>query len=89
MDIGSIIINACITIFSLGLLVVSLSSYTKFKNVKLIFVSLVFLILLIKGIVFSVGLFKAEISEFLATNPYIGLFDLTILLLLFLATLKR
>jgi hypothetical protein len=89
MEIGSIIINACITIFSLGLLIVSLLSYWKYKNVKLVFVSLVFLVLFIKGILLSIGIFyNDEISQ-IFTSPYIGMFDLIILILLFIATLKR
>jgi len=86
MDIGSIVISACITIFALGLFVVSLSSYLKFKNSKLIFVSLVFLVFLVKGILMSAVLF---IDIPLLMNLNYGLFDLGILALLFIATLKR
>ena len=88
MEIESIIINACITIFSLGLLIVSLMSYRKYKNAKLLFVSIVFLVFFVKGIVFSLSLFSVQFGD-IASNPYIGLFDLTVLVLLFMATLKR
>jgi len=87
MDVNSIIINACITVFALGLLIVSLLCYKKFKNPKLPFVSAVFLLLFIKGIILSLGLFFDEIAK-IGTGSFIGLFDLGILVLLFLATLK-
>jgi len=88
MEIVSIVIDACITIFALGLLIVSLYSYKKYKNSKLLFVSIVFLIFFIKGLVLSLGLFFEQF-EGLISNSYIGLFDLIILISLFLATLKR
>jgi len=88
MEIYEIIISAFITIFSIGLLTVSLASYKKYKNLKLLFVSLVFLVLLIKGILLSLGLFIDEIM-IINSMPYLGLFDLIILVLLFIATLKR
>ena len=89
MEIQSIIISAFVTIFSVGLLVVSIASYRKYKNLKLLFVSLVFFIFLIKGILLSLGLFYEEIELLTNTSTYIGLFDLVILIMLFLATLKR
>ena len=88
MEFESIIIDACITVFSLGLLIVSLLSYRKYKNVKLLFVSIVFFVFFVKGIVFSLGLFNNQFAGILS-NPYIGLFDLLVLVLLFMATLKR
>jgi len=88
MEIYEIVISALITIFSIGLLVVSLASYKKYKNLKLLFVSLIFGILLIKGILLSIGLFNEDYL-FLNSMPYSGLFDLGILVLLFIATLKR
>ena len=88
MEIQSIIIDACITIFALGLFVVSMVSYRKYNNKKLLFVSLVFVIFVIKGIMLSLSLFNAEFADFMS-NPIIGLFDLVILILLFMATLKR
>jgi predicted DNA-binding transcriptional regulator YafY len=55
--------------------------------VKLIFISLVFLIFLIKGILFSLGLFYEQLTT-INSNQYLGLFDLIILVALFIATLK-
>jgi len=88
MEIYEIIISAFITIFSVGLLAISLASYKKYKNKKLLFVSLVFFVLLIKGILLSLNLFTEEYS-ILNSLQYVGIFDLIILVLLFIATLKR
>jgi len=88
MEIESIFIHACITIFSLGLFIVSLVSYRKYNNKKLLFVSLVFLIFILKGIMLSLSLFNAEFAEIMS-NRITGLFDLAILVLLFIAMLKR
>jgi len=88
MEIYEIVISAFITIFSVGLLGVSLASYRKYKNLKLLFVSLVFLVFLVKGILLSLGLFNEDISSILS-GTYAGLFDLFVLILLFIATLKR
>ena len=88
MEIHEIIISAFVTIFSAGLLIVSLASYKKYKNLKLLFVSVVFLIFFIKGVLLSFSLYSIEfpfISSFLSN----GLFDLLVLILLFMATLKR
>jgi len=63
MDIGlmeSIIIYAFITIFSIGLFCVSLLSFNKSKNKKLLFVSIVFFLFFIKGVILSLSLFLPE-----------------------------
>jgi len=88
MEIYEIIISAFITIFSVGLLAISFASYRKYKNLKLLFVSIVFLVFLIKGLLLSLGLFNEGIISF-TSGVYAGLFDLIVLILLFLATLKR
>jgi hypothetical protein len=88
MQPESIIISACITIFALGLFIVSLLSYRKHKNPKLIFVSLVFFVFLVRGILFSLSMFNQQIADILSM-PYSWLVDLIILVLLFMATLKR
>lgn len=91
MDIGlteSIIIYAFITIFSIGLFGVSVLSYNKSKNKKLIFVSTVFFLFFIKGIVLSLSLFYTDLEAY-ATIPILAIFDLIVLFLLFIATLKK
>ena len=84
----AIVINAFITVFSIGLLLVSLASYRRSKNTKLLFVSLVFFVFLIKGLLLSFGLVYDDLSSILSSE-YMGLFDLAILILLFIATLRR
>ena len=88
MEIYEIVISAFITIFSVGLLAVSLASYKKYKNLKLLFVSFVFVVFFIKGILMSISLFGMEI-ELLSSILSVGFFDLIVLILLFVATLKR
>jgi len=88
MDTLNIIIAACVTVFSLGLLCISLFSYHRTKNLKLVFVSLVFFVFLIRGILLSISVFNNK-YESLISMPYVGLIDLTMLILLFIATLKR
>lgn len=91
MQIESIVLSAAITIFSLGLLLVSLASYRKYKNLKLLLISVVFIIFLVKGILLSLSLFYQELStlDILLHGTYSGVFDLMVLLILFMATLKR
>ena len=88
MDIQSIFINASITVLSLGIVILSLVSYRKSKNVKLIFVTTAFLLFLMKGILLSLGLFHDIVGN-ISSNSYFGLIDVIILLLLFVSTLKR
>lgn len=57
-----IVLSAGITIFSLGLLLVSLASYKKYKNMKLLFISLMFIVFLTKRIVLSFRLFFSKRS---------------------------
>jgi hypothetical protein len=79
------ILSACITIFSLGLLIIALLSYRHSKNMKIMLVGSVFIFFLIKGLLLSVNVFLGEIPDILV---YLGFFDVIILVLLFVATLK-
>ena len=91
MDFINIVINASITILALGLLIISLISYKKYKNKKLLVISFIFIVLLIKGLLLSLTLFDQDISivNSILYGPYLGVFDLIILILLFVSTLKR
>jgi hypothetical protein len=91
MEITDIVLSAGITIFSLGLLVVSLISYRKYQNKKLMFTTIAFLMFFIKGIVSSAVVFNVIVipTQWLWLGFSGGLLDLLILLLLFIATLKR
>ena len=91
MEIGlmeSIIIYGFITIFSIGLFCVSILSFLKSKNKKLLFVSTVFLLFILKGLILSLSLFLSDLNLFV-TIPILALFDLIVLFLLFIATLKN
>jgi hypothetical protein len=91
MEIEEIIIAASITIFSLGLLIVSFLSYKKYRKLRLLFISIVFTVFLIKGILSTLLIFGVEVPlvPSLLHGTYSGLFDVIILILLFVATLKR
>lgn len=84
----SIIIFACITIFALVLFIVSILSYWKYKNVKLFFIGVVFLFFLVRGILLSLSLLNEDILK-IVSSTYIWLFDLVILAILYITSLKR
>ena len=88
MEIGSIVLSASITIFALGMFIVSLLSYKQYTNKKLLFVSVAFFVFFVKGAIGSLGLFSADVAV-LTSDISLKLFDLMILLSLFVATLKR
>ncbi|KYK32941.1 MAG: hypothetical protein AYK22_06765 [Thermoplasmatales archaeon SG8-52-3] len=91
MDVGSvesIIIYAFITIFSIGLFGISILSYNKSKNKKLIFVSIVFLLFFLKGIILSLSLFLTELKPLINIST-LAVIDLIVIFLLFIATLKK
>jgi hypothetical protein len=83
-----LLVSASITVLSLGLLTLSLLSYFRNRNSKMLFVSLVFLVFLIKGIVVSLSLFFEDMNLF-DSMMNIWFFDLVILVLLYVASLKR
>ena len=66
MEIQDIIINSFITMFSLGLLIVSLASYKKYKNTKLLFITAVFILFSIKAIIISLGFSDGILLRFCA-----------------------
>jgi hypothetical protein len=86
MEIIGILLSASITMFSLGLFIISLISYLKYKNKKLLFVGIAFFVFLLKGIVLSANAFFEEFTMF---TVLFSLMDLVILVVLFVATLKR
>ncbi len=87
MSVLDLFISASITVLSLGLFILSMLGYLKRKNTKMIFVSLVFLVFLVKGILLSLGIFSSEIIVLNSSfNPWI--FDLVVLVLLYVTSLK-
>ena len=91
MDYIDITISASISMISLGLLVLAIISYRKYHNFKMLVLGIVFLLLLIKGILFTVTIFYPDITvlnDFLFSR-YSGMFDVLMLISLFVATMKR
>ena len=86
--IESAIIYGFLTIFSFGLWIISILSYWKSKNKKILFVSIVFLLFLFKGVLLSLSVFLIDLQEFLSIT-FLAIFDLLVLFLLFVAVLKK
>lgn len=88
MEILELFIVSCITVISFTLLVLSLLAYKKSKSIKMLFISFVFLVFFAKIILYNVSLYVTEINIFDSiTNIWI--FDLIVLLLLYIASMKR
>ena len=88
MEIHLIILSPFLIVFSIGMLITSVVSYHRSHNPKLVFISIVFLIFLIRALILAFSLIYIELMGFTSFFS-IGLLDLLILLLLFLATIKR
>jgi len=84
----SMIIYGFLTIFSIGLCIISFLSYVKSHNKKLLFVSTVFLLFILKGVLLSISLFMSIPAEFISIQ-FLSFVDVIVLLLLFMATLKK
>ncbi len=88
LSIVNIIIVGFATIFSLGLFIISLNSYRKSKNKKIFFVNIVLLLFFIKNLLLSFNLFTTQIQNNI-TLLVLELFDLLILVFLFIAVLTK
>jgi hypothetical protein len=88
LSLVNIIIVGITTVFSFGLFIISLNSYRKSKNKKIFFVSLVLLLFFIKNLLLSFFLFAAQIQNNI-TLLVLELFDLLILVFLFIAVLIK
>ncbi len=86
--IESSILFGFLTVFSFGLWIIAIRSYQKSNNKKILFVSGVFFIFLIRGILLSLGLFYPDI-ELLHSIALYAFFDLSMLVLLFIAVLRK
>jgi len=76
------------TVFSLGLFIISLNSYRKTQKKKILFVSLLLLLFFIKNLLLSIFLFTTQIETTIAILA-LELFDLLILVFLFIAVLTK
>lgn len=88
IEIGFIILGAAITIVALILLTISLISYRRYRNKKLLFVVIVFLFFLIRGVLLSASIFYEPLQP-IVTSYYLWIIDLIVLTLLYLAALQR
>lgn len=84
----NLILNGIIIVFSLGLLGISLLSYKKFRNTKLLFVSVVFFLFSLKALITVLSFFLGFAPK-INSSIYAGFLDLTIIIILYLAMLKR
>jgi len=81
------LLSAFITVFSVGLVSVSIRSYLNTNNSKLFFIAVVFLIFLFKGVLLSIYVFTPELLSHLTMPLFLGM-DFIVLFLLFIGTLK-
>jgi len=88
MSVETLALSALISVFSFGMFLLSMFSYRDFKSTKLIFVSIAFFIFFIKGLLQSISLFYDALSS-LHPTLILGIFDLVILIFLYIATLKK
>jgi hypothetical protein len=86
--IENTIIFGFLTVFSFGLWMISIFSYRKSQNKKLIFVNIVFLIFFTKGVVLSLSIFISEIYDLISIQ-LLAVIDLIIICLLFISVLKK
>jgi len=84
MEIGVIFIYALISVISCVLLVVTYLSYKKHQNIKLLFVSCVFFLFFIRGILLSIGLFNEQL-RMITSSGYFWIVDLLMLLFLYVS----
>ena len=82
------ILIAWMTVFSLTLLVISVLSYIRTRNHRIALVSLAFLLFSAKGVALSIGLYWPSVLAVATDLPSL-LFDVLILLILFVATLRE
>lgn len=76
------------TVFALGLFLVSLKSYQKAKNKKILFVCCVLFVFFIKFILLSISIFSSDLQNILSIAT-LGVFDFLMLVLLFTAVLTK
>jgi hypothetical protein len=88
MEILELFIVSCIAVISFSLLVLSLLAYTKSKSIKMLFISFVFLVFFTKIVWYNISLYVADINIF-DSIVNIWIFDLVVLLLLYIASMKR
>ena len=88
MTIIEVFIGAFITIMSLGFLILSYFSYNRYKSPKMLVLVIAFFLFFIKGMLYSINLLYENIAFFDSISNIL-IFDVVILILLYIASLKR
>jgi hypothetical protein len=90
MDLGWLtdVFIAWITVFSVTLLLISLISYGRTRNRRILLVGLAFLMFSVKGVALTIGLYWPSVWNVTTDLPAL-LFDVLILLILYFATLRE
>jgi hypothetical protein len=88
MEYIDLAITASITMLAFGLFTLSVVNYYKRRNSRLLFLSVVFLVFLIKEVLISFRLFDYRVP-IVDTTLNLWLFDILILVLLYIGTIKR
>jgi len=90
IDLGFLkdIFIAWMTVFSVTLFIISLLSYIRTRNGRILLVSLAFLMFSVKGVALSIGLYRPAMLHVTTDLPSL-LFDVLILLILYFATLRE
>jgi len=88
MSILELLIISMIIVISFSLFILSILSYRRSKSIKMLLISIVFFVFFIKVIIYNISLYFTDINIFESiTNMWI--FDLVVLLLLYIASMKR
>jgi len=88
MMIEGVILFASITIFSLVLFIISLLSYWKYGKLRRLFISIILFMFFTRSVLLSLGLFISQVEAF-TSSIYIWVFDLAILAVLYVTSLKK
>ena len=88
MSIIELLIVSIIIVLSFSLFLLSALAYRKNKNIKMLIISSVFLVFFIKVLAYNISLYFTDINIF---NSIVSMwiFDLLVLLLLYVASMKR
>ena len=88
MMIEGVILFASITIFSLVLFIISLLSYWKYGKLRRLFISIILFMFFTRSVLLSLGLFISQVEAF-TSSIYIWVFDLAMLAVLYVTSLKK
>ena len=86
MTLESILVGVLV-VLSFALFVTSLISYRRSGERRMAIVAIAFFLILVKGIVWTVGLFYSEL-DVPTTFTLLAVFDVAVLVTFFVATLK-